>query len=56
MDFWVSHIFRESNQVAYALFKHALDLDVSFWWSNTLALCSSLVDNDCMRRESCYFR
>jgi hypothetical protein len=50
-----SHIFRESNHVAYALSMHALDLDVSFWWSNTLAFCSSLVGNNCMGRESFRF-
>ncbi|KAK3224617.1 hypothetical protein Dsin_004479 [Dipteronia sinensis] len=31
MDFQVSHIFRESNQVAEALSKHALSLEVSLW-------------------------
>ena len=35
MEFQVSHIFREGNQVADALSKHALGLEVDSWWSNT---------------------
>ena len=55
MEFQVSHIFREGNQVADALSKHALGLEVDSWWSNTLSFCSLLVGNDCMGRESFRF-
>ncbi|KAK2656862.1 hypothetical protein Ddye_009914 [Dipteronia dyeriana] len=48
MEFQVFHIFREGNQVADALSKHALGLDVDSWWANTPSFCSLLVDNDCM--------
>ena len=56
MDFQVSHIFREGNQVADVLSKHALGLEVSLWWYSTPTFCSSLVGNDCMGRESFRFR
>ncbi|KAK3221397.1 hypothetical protein Dsin_008422 [Dipteronia sinensis] len=55
MEFQVSHIFREGNQVADALSKHALDLSADSWWSSTPSFCSSLVGNDCMGRESFRF-
>ncbi|KAK2661872.1 hypothetical protein Ddye_000446 [Dipteronia dyeriana] len=55
MEFQVSHIFREGNQVADALSKHALRLEVDSWWANSPSFCSLLVDNDCMGRESFRF-
>ncbi|KAK3212773.1 hypothetical protein Dsin_017479 [Dipteronia sinensis] len=55
MKFQVSHIFREGNQVADALSKHALSLSSNSWWSSTPSFCSSLVGNDCMGRESFRF-
>ncbi|KAK3221988.1 hypothetical protein Dsin_009013 [Dipteronia sinensis] len=55
MEFQVSHIFREGNQVADALSKHTLGLSFDSWWSSTPSLCSSLVGNDCMGRESFRF-
>ncbi|KAK2657504.1 hypothetical protein Ddye_010556 [Dipteronia dyeriana] len=55
MEFQFSHIFREDNQVADALSKHALGLEVDSWWTNSLSFCSLLVDNDCMGRESFRF-
>ncbi|KAK0572898.1 hypothetical protein LWI29_000159 [Acer saccharum] len=55
MEFQVSHIFREGNQVADALSKNALGLEVDSWWSNTPSFCSLLVGNDCMGRESFRF-
>ncbi|KAK3204772.1 hypothetical protein Dsin_018818 [Dipteronia sinensis] len=51
MEFQVSHIFREGNQVADALSKHALGFSSNSWWSSTPSFCSSLVGNDCMGRE-----
>ncbi|KAK2662954.1 hypothetical protein Ddye_001528 [Dipteronia dyeriana] len=48
MEFQVSHIFREENQVADALSKHALGLEVDSWWKNSPSFCSLLVDNDFM--------
>ncbi|KAK3225743.1 hypothetical protein Dsin_005605 [Dipteronia sinensis] len=55
MEFQVSHIFREGNQVADALFKHALGLEVDSWWATSPSFCSFLVGNDCMGRESFRF-
>ncbi|KAK2641274.1 hypothetical protein Ddye_023037 [Dipteronia dyeriana] len=55
MEFQVSHIFREGNQVADALSKHALGLEVDSWWANSPSFCSLLVDNDFMGRESFRF-
>ncbi|KAK3229362.1 hypothetical protein Dsin_001243 [Dipteronia sinensis] len=52
MEFQVSHIFREGNQVANALSKHALGLSSDSWLSSTPSFCSSLVGNDCLGRES----
>ncbi|KAK2647131.1 hypothetical protein Ddye_022326 [Dipteronia dyeriana] len=51
IEFQVSHIFREENQVADALSKHALGLEVDSWWANSPSFCYLLVDNDCMGRE-----
>ena len=55
MDFQVSHIFREGNQVADTLSKHALELQTDSWWFSAPPFCSSLVGNDCMGRESFRF-
>ncbi|KAK3212733.1 hypothetical protein Dsin_017439 [Dipteronia sinensis] len=55
MEFQVSHIFREGNQMADDLSKHALGLSSDSWWSSTPLFCSSLVGNDCMGRESFRF-
>ncbi|KAK0600803.1 hypothetical protein LWI29_018519 [Acer saccharum] len=55
MEFQVSHIFREGNQVADALSKHALGVPSDLWWSSTPSLCSRLVGNDYMGRESFKF-
>ncbi|KAK1591397.1 hypothetical protein Q3G72_007018 [Acer saccharum] len=55
MDFQVSHIFREGNQVADMLSKHALELQADSWWFSAPPFCSSLVGNDCMGRESFCF-
>jgi ribonuclease HI len=55
MDFQVSHIFREGNQVADMLSKHALELQADSWWFSAPSFCSSLVVNDCMGRESFRF-
>ncbi|KAK3199002.1 hypothetical protein Dsin_022417 [Dipteronia sinensis] len=55
MEFQDSHIFREGNQVADALSKHALRMAVDSWWTNTPSFCSLLVGNDCMGRESFRF-
>ncbi|KAK2652805.1 hypothetical protein Ddye_012661 [Dipteronia dyeriana] len=55
MEFQVSHIFREGDQVADALSKHALGLEVDSWWANSPSFCSLLVGNDCMGRESFRF-
>ncbi|KAK2642070.1 hypothetical protein Ddye_023833 [Dipteronia dyeriana] len=55
MEFQVSHIFREGNQVADDLSKHALGLSSDSWWYSTPSLCSSLVGYDCMGRESLGF-
>ncbi|KAK3229688.1 hypothetical protein Dsin_001569 [Dipteronia sinensis] len=55
MEFHVSHIFREGNQVADAFSKHALGLAVDSWWTNTPSFCYLLVGNDCMGRESFCF-
>ena len=46
MDFQVSHIFREGNQVANTLSKHALELQADSWWFYAPSFCSSLVVND----------
>ncbi|KAK3230080.1 hypothetical protein Dsin_001961 [Dipteronia sinensis] len=35
MEFYVSHIFREGNQVSDALSKHTLGLSSDYWWSST---------------------
>ncbi|KAK3222075.1 hypothetical protein Dsin_009100 [Dipteronia sinensis] len=43
MEFQVSHIFREGNQVTDALSKHALGLSSDSSWSSTPSFCSSLV-------------
>ena len=52
MEFQVlSHIFREGNQVADTLSKHALGLEFNDWWFSTPSFYSLLVDNDCMDRE-----
>ncbi|KAK2652371.1 hypothetical protein Ddye_012227 [Dipteronia dyeriana] len=45
----------QENQVADALSKHALGLEVDSWWANSPSFCSLLVDNDCMGRESFRF-
>ncbi|KAK3229812.1 hypothetical protein Dsin_001693 [Dipteronia sinensis] len=55
IEFQVSHIFKEGNQVTDALSKHALGLEVDSWWFFALSFCSSLVDNDCISRESFRF-
>ena len=55
MEFQVSHIFREGNQVVDALSKHALGFPSNFWCSSTPSLCFLLVGNDCMGRESFEF-
>ncbi|KAK3229885.1 hypothetical protein Dsin_001766 [Dipteronia sinensis] len=55
MEFQVSHIFKEGNQVVDALSKHALGLAVDSWWTNTPYFYSLLVGNDCMGRKSFHF-
>ncbi|KAK3225647.1 hypothetical protein Dsin_005509 [Dipteronia sinensis] len=55
MEFHVSYIFREGNQVADALSKHALGLEVNSWWATSPSFCSLLVRNDGMGRESFRF-
>ncbi|KAK3221981.1 hypothetical protein Dsin_009006 [Dipteronia sinensis] len=55
MEFQVSHIFREGNQVADALSKHALGLSSDSWRSFTPSFGSSLVGNDYMGKESFWF-
>ena len=55
MDFQVSHIFREGNQVADTLSKHALELQTDSWWFSAPPFCSFLVGNDYMGRESFRF-
>ncbi|KAK2655085.1 hypothetical protein Ddye_008137 [Dipteronia dyeriana] len=51
----VSHIFREGNQVVYALSKQALGLSSDSWWSFTPLLCYSLFGYDCIVRGSFRF-
>ena len=48
MNFQVSHIFREGNQVADMLSKHALEHHADSWWFSAPPFCYSLVGNDCM--------
>ncbi|KAK3172171.1 hypothetical protein Dsin_032508 [Dipteronia sinensis] len=55
MEFQVSYIFSEGNQVADALSKHALGLEVDSWWFSAPSFCSSMVSNDCIGRESFRF-
>ena len=55
MEFQVSHIFTEGNQVADALSKHALGVPSDLWWSSTSSFCSRLVGYDYMGRESFRF-
>ncbi|KAK2637349.1 hypothetical protein Ddye_032141 [Dipteronia dyeriana] len=55
MEFQVSYIIREGNQVTYALSKHDLGISSDSWWSSTHSFCSSLVGYDCMGRESFKF-
>ncbi|KAK3221689.1 hypothetical protein Dsin_008714 [Dipteronia sinensis] len=55
MEFQVSYLFKEGNQVADALSKHALGLSSDSWWPSTPSFCSSLVGNNCMGRESFRF-
>ena len=55
MELQVSHIFREGNQMADALSKHALGVPSDLWWSSTPSFYSRLVVNDCMGRESFRF-
>ncbi|KAK3199394.1 hypothetical protein Dsin_022809 [Dipteronia sinensis] len=55
MEFQVSHTFREGNQVADALSKHTLGLEIDSWLFSSPSLFPSLVDNNYMSRESFRF-
>ncbi|KAI9181501.1 hypothetical protein LWI28_015585 [Acer negundo] len=55
IDFQVSHIFKEGNQVADTLSKHALELLGDSWWFSAPPFCSTLVGNDYKGRESFRF-
>ncbi|KAK3205636.1 hypothetical protein Dsin_019682 [Dipteronia sinensis] len=55
MEFQVSHICREGNQVMEDLSKHALWLEINARWFSTLFFCSMLVGNDYMGHESFRF-